>query len=267
MPAVAADLAHGILVPPRVWAPNRARWRDRQGPGGAVHQQSPLDLVSKWNCHLASEMPWRLADRIKRSVPSDNERIGQTWAGPICAVAMNKSVHGARPAKLWVRPAFKEATKTVHLQVRIVTATLLLAALAIGTGTVLLLGYLLAAFSIGAIIFIMTRKMVKRMANVRDDSLRLVPRSSAVTSRTNNENPRLAAWPAGSPTSTCYIAVGDGASSSSSLLRLGLASSPCWSSSSSSQDPSREEQSIELSAGSFPRDAPQLDAAMTPAPG
>ena len=81
----------------------------------------------------------------------------------------------------------------MHLQVRIVAATLLLAALAIGTGTVLMLGYLLAAFSIGAIIFIMTRKMVKRMANVGDDSLRLLPRSSAVTSRTNNENQRLAA--------------------------------------------------------------------------
>jgi hypothetical protein len=48
----------------------------------------------------------------------------------------------------------------VHLQVRIVAATLLLAALAIGTGTVLLLGYWLAAFSIGVIILIMTRKMI-----------------------------------------------------------------------------------------------------------
>ena len=81
----------------------------------------------------------------------------------------------------------------MHLQVRIVAATLLLAALAIGTGTVLLLGYLLAAFSIGAIIFIMTRKMIKRIASARHDRLRLLPRSSAVTSRTNNENQRLAA--------------------------------------------------------------------------
>ena len=55
----------------------------------------------------------------------------------------------------------------MHLQVRIIAATLLLAALAISTGTVLLLGYLLAAFSIGAIIFIMTRKMIRRIANVR----------------------------------------------------------------------------------------------------
>ena len=39
----------------------------------------------------------------------------------------------------------------MHLQVRIFAATLLFAALAIGTGTVLLLGYLLAAFSIGVI--------------------------------------------------------------------------------------------------------------------
>ena len=53
----------------------------------------------------------------------------------------------------------------MHLQVRIVAATLLLAALAIGTGTVLLLGYLLAAFSIGVISFIMTRKMIRRIAS------------------------------------------------------------------------------------------------------
>ena len=55
----------------------------------------------------------------------------------------------------------------MHLQVRIVTATLLLAALSISTGTVLLLGYLLAAFSIGVIVFIMARKMIKRIANTR----------------------------------------------------------------------------------------------------
>ena len=80
----------------------------------------------------------------------------------------------------------------MHLQVRIVAATLLLA-LAIGTGTVLLLGYLLAAFSIGAIIFIMTKKVIKRMASASHGRLQLLPRSSAVTSRTNNENQRLAA--------------------------------------------------------------------------
>jgi hypothetical protein len=80
----------------------------------------------------------------------------------------------------------------VHLQVRIVAATLLLAALAIGTGTVLNLGYLVAASSIGAIIFIMTRKMIKRIASARHGRLRLLP-SSAVTARTNNENQRRAA--------------------------------------------------------------------------
>jgi hypothetical protein len=81
----------------------------------------------------------------------------------------------------------------VHLQVRIVAATLLLAALAIGTGTVLLLGYVLAAFSMGAIIFIMTRKMIKRIASARHARLRLLPRSSTLTTRKNNENQRLAA--------------------------------------------------------------------------
>jgi len=81
----------------------------------------------------------------------------------------------------------------VHLQVRIVAAALLLAALAIGTGTVLLLGYLLAAFSIGVITFIMTRKMIRRIARARLASIRPLPPSSAVTSRTNNERQRLAA--------------------------------------------------------------------------
>ena len=55
----------------------------------------------------------------------------------------------------------------MHLQVRIVAAMLLLALLAIGTGTVLLLGYLLAAFSIGVIIFMMGRKVIKRIADAR----------------------------------------------------------------------------------------------------
>ena len=81
----------------------------------------------------------------------------------------------------------------MHLQVRIVAAMLLLALLAIGTGTVLLLGYLLAAFSIGVIIFMMGRKMIKRIADARLARLRLLPRSSAIISRTNNENQRLAA--------------------------------------------------------------------------
>ena len=81
----------------------------------------------------------------------------------------------------------------MHLQVRIIAATLLFAVLAIGTGTVLLLGYLLAAFSIGVIIFIMTRKMIKRIADARLASLRLLPRSATVTSRTKDENQRLAA--------------------------------------------------------------------------
>jgi membrane protein implicated in regulation of membrane protease activity len=81
----------------------------------------------------------------------------------------------------------------VHLHVRIIAATLLLAVLAISTGTVLLLGYLLAAFSIGAIIFIMTRKMIKRIANARLARVRLVPQSSAVTSHPNDETQRLAA--------------------------------------------------------------------------
>ena len=79
----------------------------------------------------------------------------------------------------------------MHLQVRIVAATLLFAVLAIGTGTVLLLGYLLAAFSIGVIMFIMTRKMIKRIADARLARLRLKPgpRPSPPTRRT-----RISGW-------------------------------------------------------------------------
>ena len=81
----------------------------------------------------------------------------------------------------------------MHLQFRIVVAMLLLAVLAIGTGTGLLLGYLVAAFSIGLIIFIMARKTIKRIADARLARPRLLPRSPAPTSGTNNDDQRLAA--------------------------------------------------------------------------
>ena len=105
---------------------------------------------------------------------------------------MGDRIEGPRGEPLTTATS-KEGTKTVHLQVRIVAATLLFAVLAIGTGTVLLLGYLLAAFSIGVIIFIMTRKMIKRIADARLASLRLLPRSATVTPRAKDENQRLAA--------------------------------------------------------------------------
>ena len=66
----------------------------------------------------------------------------------------------------------------MHLQVRILAAMLLLAALSIRTGTVLLLGYLLAASSIGVIVVMMARKMVKRIADARP-ALRHLLRSPA----------------------------------------------------------------------------------------
>jgi hypothetical protein len=81
----------------------------------------------------------------------------------------------------------------VHLQVRIVAAILLLAVLAIGTGSVLVLGYLFASFSITVILFIMARKMIKRIADARLARPRLSPRSQTATSRRSNESQRLAA--------------------------------------------------------------------------
>jgi hypothetical protein len=70
---------------------------------------------------------------------------------------------------------------------RIVAAMVLLAVLAISTGTVLLLGYVLAAFSGGVIVFVMARKMTRRIANARYSRLRLVTRSPARASGTNRE--------------------------------------------------------------------------------
>ena len=66
----------------------------------------------------------------------------------------------------------------MHVQVRILAAMLLIAALSVATGTLLLLGYLLAAFSIGVIVFIMARRMVKRIADARP-TLRHLLRSPA----------------------------------------------------------------------------------------
>ena len=81
----------------------------------------------------------------------------------------------------------------MHLQGRIVVATLLLAVLAIGTGTGLVLGYLFAGFSIGAIMFIMARKMIRRIADAGLATPRLLSRSPAATSETTNDDQPLAA--------------------------------------------------------------------------
>jgi hypothetical protein len=70
---------------------------------------------------------------------------------------------------------------------------LLLGLLALGTGTVLMLGYLLAAFSVGVIVVIMARKTMKRIADARLSRPRLLPRSAAVVSRRDDEQQRLAA--------------------------------------------------------------------------
>jgi hypothetical protein len=69
---------------------------------------------------------------------------------------------------------------------------LLLAVLAIGTGSVLLLGYLLAALSLGVILFIKARKLTRRIGDARLGRPRLVSRLP-VMSRSTNENPRRAA--------------------------------------------------------------------------
>jgi hypothetical protein len=70
---------------------------------------------------------------------------------------------------------------------------LLLGVLAIGTGSVLLLGYVLAAASLGVILFIMARKVTRRIGDARLAKPRLVSRLPAVMSRSNNDNPRRAA--------------------------------------------------------------------------
>jgi hypothetical protein len=74
-----------------------------------------------------------------------------------------------------------------------VAAMVLVAVIAIGTGSVLLLGYLLAAASIGTILFIIARRTIKRVRDARLASPRLLARSRAVSRRVDNERqPRAA---------------------------------------------------------------------------
>ena len=81
----------------------------------------------------------------------------------------------------------------MHLHAGIVGAMLLLAILAVGTGSVLLLGYLLAAASLVAILFLMAGTMIKRIRDARLGRPPLVSRFPAVTSRANKESQRRAA--------------------------------------------------------------------------
>ena len=81
----------------------------------------------------------------------------------------------------------------MHLHARIVGAMVLLAVLAVGTGSVLLLGYLLAAISIGVILFLMAGKMIKRIRDARLGRPRFVSRFPTVTFRAINESQRRAA--------------------------------------------------------------------------
>jgi hypothetical protein len=70
---------------------------------------------------------------------------------------------------------------------------LLLAAIAIGTGSVLLLGYLLAAFAIGVIVFIKAGKMIKRIDDARIARPRVLPQWQARRGRADAADQRRAA--------------------------------------------------------------------------
>lgn len=81
----------------------------------------------------------------------------------------------------------------MNLQLRIVAAMVVLALLAITTVPVLVLAYVFAALSLGAIVFILGRKSIKRIADARLSRPRRFPRPSNVTSGTKDGNGRLAA--------------------------------------------------------------------------
>lgn len=81
----------------------------------------------------------------------------------------------------------------MYLHVKSVAAILLLAMLATGTGSVLVLGFLVASFSFAVILFVMARKMIRRITDARRARPRLSSQLHAVNSRRNNENQRVAA--------------------------------------------------------------------------
>ena len=81
-------------------------------------------------------------------------------------------------------------------QTRIILALLLLAALAIGTGSVLLLGYFLAASSIAVMLVVAGRKVFKRLSDARlgrSPLLRHSPRSVESGRQPDTDESRRAA--------------------------------------------------------------------------
>lgn len=81
----------------------------------------------------------------------------------------------------------------MNLQLRIVAAMVVLALLAITTVPVLVLAYVFAALSLGAIVFILGRKSIKRIADARLSRPLRFPRPSSGASGSKDGKGRLAA--------------------------------------------------------------------------
>ena len=81
----------------------------------------------------------------------------------------------------------------MNLQTRIILVLLLLAAIALGTGSVLLLGYVLAGASLVVMLGVFGRRLVKRLLDARLGRPGLLPRPGTPKRETSRQDGRRAA--------------------------------------------------------------------------
>lgn len=81
----------------------------------------------------------------------------------------------------------------MNLQTRIILALLLLAAIALGTGSVLLLGYVLAGASLAVMLGVFGRRLVKRLLDARLGKPGLLSRPRTARRESSRQDERRAA--------------------------------------------------------------------------
>lgn len=86
-----------------------------------------------------------------------------------------------------------ERSTLVNFQTRFVFAMLLLAGIAISTGSVLLLGYLLAGSSLAMMLAVLIRRVGQHILDARIAKPRIVPRPRAVARESSQHDTRRAA--------------------------------------------------------------------------
>lgn len=79
------------------------------------------------------------------------------------------------------------------MQLRIISAIVLLLMVAIATGSVLVLGYAFAAFSLGVVFYILGRKLMRRIGDARLANPRLSRAPRPTVPGGDDESERIAA--------------------------------------------------------------------------